>query len=97
MIWLEEFHINKYVRPYDARAEARYIKVPEFPHFTEGDRVMIRPLGRYKAFVSRKLCGKYGVVLSVAPTVHRYFGHYVTVRLVTGQEVTILQAGLKKI
>lgn len=97
MIWLEEFHINKYVHPYDARTEARYIKVPEFPDFSEGDRVMIRPLGRYKAFVSRKLLGKYGVVVSISPTVHRYFGHYVTVRLVTGQEVTILQAGLKKI
>lgn len=95
MMWLEEFHINKYVRKYDARTEGRYLKPPEFDRLKIGDKVFVGPRGRYKFYVPRRFIGQYGVVEEVGErsSIH---GRLVKVRLnVTGEEISYREVAFR--
>jgi hypothetical protein len=94
--WLEEFHINKYVKPYDARTEGRYLNPPAFKPLAVGERVFIAPRGRFKFCVPKSLWGKYGVVKEVTDNVHRQFGRRVRVELsLTGEIFTSREAAFR--
>ena len=87
--WLEEFHINKYVKPYDARSEGRYLNPPSYQKLNVGDRVFVAPRSRYKFWVSDNYLGKYGIVEEIMDgNEHRHFGRKTRVRLITtGEEI----------
>lgn len=90
--WLERFHINKYVKPYDARTEGRYDNPPEFDRLEVGQRVFVSPKGRYKAFVMKSLVGKYGFVEGFSDQkASRHNGRIVRVRLILTDEVISLR------
>ncbi len=94
--WLERFHINKYVKKYDARVEGRYLNPPEYDRLEVGDKVMVHPRGRYKLWIDnwRGLQGKYGKVIEIRKDLgsSKYFGKHVRVKLVIGPEITLREA-----
>lgn len=94
--WLETFHINKYVKKYDARVEGRYLTPPEVPKdLVVGDKVMIMPRGRYKFWVLPPLRGKVGTITGFSDQMTKN-GRNVTIDLVVGGSVTIREIALKK-
>jgi hypothetical protein len=97
VIWLEEYHINKYVKKYDKRLEGRYIHPPEIrSEFSVGDKVVIRPQGRFAAFLGAGLRGKKGritEILDVNP--HRIAGRHCRVVLFSGAEFVIREINLR--
>lgn len=65
MIWLEEFHINKYVKKYDGRSEhlSPLITPPREPPIPVGSFVKTVAVGKKKFNVLKSYRGRYGEVL----------------------------------
>lgn len=79
--WLEEFHISKYTKKYDARVEGRYLNPPKLSHrFEVGESVRVTPQGRFRIYVEKKNIGKRGVIQSIADYDHPIKGRVCTVK-----------------
>lgn len=88
MIWLEEYHINKYVKKYDARVEGRYLNPPKIrSEFQAGDRVIILPQGRYKWGVDYKIIGRIADIIQIFDdeTAHKISGRYCELKFLNGK------------
>lgn len=90
MIWLEEYHINNYVKKYDARSEGRYLNPPKIrSDFQVSDRVIILPQGRYKQQIlqmSYKLIGRWADIIEISDhNPHEIAGRFCRLKFLDGK------------
>lgn len=83
--WLEEFHISKYTKKYDARTEGRYLNPPKLSHkFQVGEAVRVTPQGRFRIYVEKKNFGKRGIITEIGDYDHPIKGRLCTVKFHEG-------------
>lgn len=90
--WLEEFHISKYTKKYDARVEGRFLSAPKLTHrFEVGETVRIVPVPKYKVTFDRRNRGKHAKIIEIQPEDHPMAGRFCNLEFFDGSGTLLVK------